>query len=156
MNLAVQVGHVVRDFEVQQTANGLEYVRFTLAVASGYGDNKKTFFFDYSAWGKAAHALAQYAKQGTKLLVEAEPVQNRYTDKNGQKRSDIVFNIHQWEFAQKKGENADMTEIMKEAPEKPKRQSKKREDKQEPVPAPVEEEPWLEIPDGIDDTLPFA
>ena len=51
---------------------------FCVAVQDGYGDKKKTFFFDCVASGKTGENIAKYFEKGKPILVEGK----LYTRKN--------------------------------------------------------------------------
>ena len=105
MNKCYFVARLTRDPEIRYTqANNTAVAKFSIAVDSGYGDNKKTSFFNMTAWGKTAEALEKYARKGTKLILECQAVQNQYTDKNGNKVNAIDFTVLNFEFAEKRTE----------------------------------------------------
>ena len=53
---------------------------FCVAVQDGYGDKKKTFFFDCVASGKTGENIAKYFEKGKPILVEGK----LYTRKNAE------------------------------------------------------------------------
>nr|DAN92460.1 MAG TPA: Single strand binding protein [Caudoviricetes sp.] len=104
MNKCIFVGRTTRDVELRytQSANPLAVGRTSVAVESGYGDKKKTSFFNISAFGKTAETMDKFVKKGTKIILECEAVQNEYTDRAGKKQNTVSFNVKSFEFAESK------------------------------------------------------
>ena len=132
MNKCIFLARTTKDIEVRYTQSNKAVGRFPIAVDTGYGDNKKTSFFNCTAWEKTAETLEKHAPKGTKLLLECEAVQNQYEDKNGNKVSSVEFIVKNFEFAESKKETQD------NAPA-----------------APVSNDGFMNIPDGVDAELPF-
>ena len=133
MNKSYFLARTCKDIEVRYTQNNKAVGRLSIAVDTGYGDNKKTSFFDCVAWEKTAESLEKYAPKGTKLLLECEAVQNQYTDKDGKKVSKVEFIIKNFWFCESKKETQET------APSAPS----------------IPEDKWMNIPDGLSDELPF-
>ena len=93
MNKSYFLARTCKDIEIRYTQNNKAVGRLSIAVDTGYGDNKKTSFFNCVAWEKTAETLEKFAPKGTKLLLECEAVQNQYEDKNGNKRDSVEFII---------------------------------------------------------------
>ena len=104
MNKCYFTGRTTKDVEVRYTAGEKQTAvgKFSLAVDTGYGDNKKANFFNMTAWGKTAEAMEKNVRKGTKIVVECEANQNSYTDKNRNKVNAIDFRVISWEFAESK------------------------------------------------------
>lgn len=103
MNKCIFCGRTTRDIEMRYTQSNTAIGKFSLAVDTGYGDNKKTNFLNMTIWGKQAEALEKYSRKGMKLLVECEALQNVYTDKNGNKVNTVDFRVLNFEFCESKG-----------------------------------------------------
>ena len=132
MNKCIFLARTTRDIEIRYTQSNKAVGRFSIAVDTGYGDNKKTGFFNCTAWDKTAETLEKYAPKGTKLLLECEAIQNQYEDKNRNKVSAVEFVVKNFEFCEGKKET------------------------QENAPAaPADQDGFMNIPDGIDSELPF-
>ena len=93
-------GNVVRDFEVKQGKTGVTYAQFILGVNVGYGEKAYSNFFTCIGYGKTAEALGKYVTKGTKLIVECEPRQQRWQDKEGKNMSREVHMVNNWWFAE--------------------------------------------------------
>lgn len=104
MNKCIFVGRTTRDVELRytQSANPLAVGRTSIAVESGYGDKKKTSFFNISAFGKTAETMDKFVKKGTKVILECEATQNEYTDREGKKQNTVSFIVKSFEFAESK------------------------------------------------------
>ena len=66
--------------------------------------DSKTSFFDFSAFGKTAEFIKQYFTKGKSIAVVARAKQERW-EKDGQKRSKIVFYVDRASFAGSKADN---------------------------------------------------
>lgn len=62
-------GRIGRDATVRTTQNGDKLASFQVAVDEGYGDSKRTLWFDVSYWGKRGEGLAPHLTKGTSLTV---------------------------------------------------------------------------------------
>jgi single-strand DNA-binding protein len=102
MNLCIFTGRTTKDIELRHTKDGMAVAAFSLAVDTGYGDNKKTSFFNMTAFKASAESLEKYVKKGTKIIVQCEATQNSYTDREGNKRTSVDFIVRNWEFAESK------------------------------------------------------
>jgi len=85
-NQAVLAGNLTRDCELRYTASGTAVANFTIAVNTGWGDNKKVLFMDCVVWKKQAEACSQYLTKGKPVLVSGE-LQERSWESDGQKRT---------------------------------------------------------------------
>ena len=133
MNICIFTGRTTNDIEMRYTQDNVAVGTFSLAVDTGYGENKKTSFFNCTAFKGTAESMEKYVKKGTKIALQAEAVQNSYTDREGQKRTVINFIVRNWEFAESKASsNQEST----------------------PAPQPKTNE-WLNIPEGLEGDLPF-
>ena len=110
MNKCYFTGRNVKEVEMRYTTNNTPCGRFSLAVDTGYGENKKTSFLNMTAWGKTAESLSKYAPKGTKLLLECQAVQNQYKDKNGNNINTVNFNVLSFEFVESKAKQTQETQ----------------------------------------------
>lgn len=140
MNKVIFMGRITRDPEVRYSngANGqMAIANFSLAVDSGFGQNKKTNFFNMVAFGKVAETVEKYLKKGTKILAECEASQNQYTKQDGTKVNTVQFIMREFEFAESKNANQQSANT------------------QEPPIAMTDSDGFMDIPDNIDEELPF-
>ena len=135
MNKVIFCGRTTKDIEMRysQGENSMAIGRFSIAIDSGYGDKKKTSFFNCTIFGKQAEAFERYVPKGTKVLLECEANQNQYTDKNGNKVNSVDFIVKSFEFCESKSQS-----------------------NSQPQHAPSNDNSWMNIPDGVEDSLPFS
>lgn len=85
MNEFICTGRLTKDIEVREIGNGDNKVaNFTVAV-DGRKDkngNKRTDFFDCTAWNGMANTLAKYCHKGDKVLIRGEINIVDYESKN--------------------------------------------------------------------------
>lgn len=105
MNKCFFIGRTTNDIEIRNVGNDAktEVGKFSLAVDSGYGENKKTNFFSMTAFGKTAETMVKHVKKGAKIAVECEANHSRFTDRNGNPASIVDFIVRSFEFAESKG-----------------------------------------------------
>lgn len=134
MNKVIFCGRTTKDIEMRysQGENSMAIGRFSIAIDSGYGDKKKTSFFNCTIFGKQAEAFEKYVPKGTKVLLECEANQNPYTDKNGNKVNSVDFIVKSFEFCESKSQSSS-----------------------QPQTTPSNDNSWMNIPDGVEDSLPF-
>lgn len=75
------IGRLGKDAEVKEV-NSKKVLEFTVAVDTGYGENKKTLWVQCSKWGENT-AVGQYLIKGKQVHVSGEPSLNTYTNKEG-------------------------------------------------------------------------
>lgn len=73
-------GTVGRDSELKHTQKG-EMLTFSVAVDDGYGQDKKTMWFDVVVFGKRGASLEPHIKKGTKVTVCGEFGAREHNDK---------------------------------------------------------------------------
>lgn len=103
MNKFQFLGRLTRDPESRVLPNSNTPVTtFALAVNRRFADangERKTDFFNLTAFGKLADFCAKYYRKGQQVLVEGR-IQNRsWEDQNGQKRYATDFIIENAYFA---------------------------------------------------------
>ena len=93
MNKFIVSGNLTKDAELRYTTNEKAYSKFTIANNEGYGDNKKTNFFNCTLWGKGAENLNRFLVKGQKVLITGKVEINDYTDKEGISKKIIDINV---------------------------------------------------------------
>ena len=104
-NKVFLTGRVTREWEIRATSNGTTIARNSIAVDSGYGDNKRTDFINLTAFGKTAETLEKYGFKGQKLLIEGR-IQTGSYEKDGVKHSTTDIIMDRGEFLSFKDNNA--------------------------------------------------
>lgn len=143
MNKVILMGRLTRDPEVRYSAgdNAMAVARFSLAVdrrrrANG-GDEQTADFINCVSFGRQAEFAEKYLRKGTKLLVTGRIQTGSYTNKDGVKvyTTDVV--VEEQEFAESKS-SSDNGGFSQSAP----------------MPQSAGDG-FMNIPDGIDEELPF-
>ena len=140
MNLCILLGRTTKDPSIRMTADGSQVASFTLAVDTGFGEKKKSNFFEMVAFGKAADSIGRMIRQGTKIIVQSQAQQNVWTDKEGRKHYDVNFVVQSWEFAESKRSG--------DAPAAPGATTA-------PTPT-TSSDGFMDIPASINEDIPFA
>ena len=144
MNKVILMGRLTRDPEVRysQGENATAVARFTLAVDRRFRrDEASTDFIGCVAFGRNAEFIEKYFRQGTKALIAGRIQTGSYTNRDGQKvyTTDVV--VEDQEFAESK--NASGASDSGFAPVS------------RPQPSAAIGDGFMNIPDGIDEELPF-
>jgi single-strand DNA-binding protein len=144
MNKVILMGRLTRDPEVRysQGENAMAIARFTLAVDRRFRrDDASTDFIGCVAFGRNAEFIEKYFRQGTKALITGRIQTGSYTNRDGQKvyTTDVV--VEDQEFAESK--NASGANDAGFAP------------MSRPQPSAAIGDGFMNIPDGIDEELPF-
>ncbi len=150
MNKVILMGRLTRDPEVRysQSANGsMAIAKYTLAVdrrngrSNAGGDQQTADFINCTAFGKAGEFAEKYFHKGIKIAVSGRIQTGSYTNKEGQKvyTTDVI--VEDQEFAESKNASG----------------SQGGGDYSRPSVAPSgADEGFMNIPDGIDDEIPFG
>ena len=143
MNKVILMGRCTRDPEVRYGgANNSAVARFSLAVDRRFkreGDEQTADFINCVAFGKTAEFVEKYAKKGTKFVVDGRIQTGSYTNKDGQKvyTTDVV--AESLEFAESKGSGNNGGQAQNDGS----------------APSSDPGDGFMNIPDGIDEELPF-
>lgn len=92
MNKVILIGNLTRDPELSSTSSGVSVCRFSIAVSRPYtqGDGeKKTDFFNCTAWKGMADNVAKYCRKGNKIALEGSVQIRTYEDNNGYQRTAV-------------------------------------------------------------------
>ena len=149
MNKVILMGRCVADPEVRysQGENATAVARYRLAVDRKFKrEGEPTAdFIGCVAFGRAAEFAEKYFRKGTKLVVTGRIQTGSYTNKDGQKvyTTDVV--IEEQEFAESK--NSGNSENNNAAPSNAAPSNA--------APSSSAGDGFMNIPDGIDEELPF-
>ena len=135
MNKVIMMGRLTREPEISSSASGTTFARFSIAVDRKFKKEGEpdADFFNCTSFGKQAEFVEKYLKKGTKIVVSGRLQNNNYTNKDGQKVYDVRIMVEEIEFAESKSNEGTSTSAEK----------KPGND-------------FLNIPDGLVETLPFA
>ena len=81
MNRIVITGRLGKDPEMQYLPSGKALTKITVANDVGFGDHKKTTWFNVECWGQNAEFVNDYGKKGRLVAVEGEMVCEQFNDK---------------------------------------------------------------------------
>ena len=102
-NVTILTGRITKDLELKQ-AGQTTVTNFSLAVDNPFKKDDASFF-DIVAFGKTAELLNNYCGKGSKILIEGNLKQDRFTDKEGNNRSVVRVIANRIEFLDSKGSN---------------------------------------------------
>lgn len=141
MNKVIEAGRLTRDPEVRWTQpnssqESMCIARYTLAVDRRTKDGGADFI-SCVAFGRAGEFAEKYLKKGTKIILTGRIQTGSYTNKDGQKVYTTEVVAEDQEFAESKGNSQqgnDQTAATSEA---------------------TGSDGFMNIPDGIEEELPF-
>ena len=145
MNKVILIGRLTREPEVRysQGENASAVARYTLAVDRRFkreGDATADFI-SCVCFGKLAEFAEKYLRQGVKIAVTGRIQTGSYTNKDGVRvyTTDVV--VEEQEFAESKAASASNSGYQAS-----------------PSPSPSADigDGFMNIPDGIDEELPFS
>lgn len=77
------IGRLGKDPEIKQTKSGSDMCSMSVAVDSGFGNNKTTTWYRVSAFGKNAESSAKYLKKGSLICASGDLAVNEFEGKDG-------------------------------------------------------------------------
>ena len=145
MNKVILLGRLTRDPEVRYGTgeNATAVARYTIAVDRRFKreGEQSADFIGCVAFGRNAEFAEKYLRQGTKIALTGRIQTGSYTNRDGQKvyTTDIV--VEEQEFAESKAAAAS---------------NGGQNNYSRPARTPSDADGFMNIPDGIDDELPFS
>ena len=146
MNKVILMGRLTRDAEIRysQGESSTAIARFSLAVDRRFrrdNDEQTADFINCVAFNKTAEFLERCGRKGTKFVLEGRIQTGSYTNKDGQRvyTTDVV--VENIEFAESKNSNGGDGYSGAGA--------------SAPSPSGAAGDGFMNIPDGIDEELPF-
>lgn len=139
MNKVILIGRITRDPDIRysQGAEPMCIARYTLAVdrrgrRSQSGDDQTADFINCVAFGKNGEFAEKYLRKGTKIAIVGHIQTGSYTNNDGQKvyTTDVI--IDEQEFAESKAAQG-----------------------QQAAPTQAPNDGFMNIPAGIENSLPF-
>ena len=147
MNKVILIGRLTRDAEIRysQGESSTAIARFSIAVDRRFrrdNDEQSADFINCVAFGKTAEFLERFGRKGTKFALEGRIQTGSYTNKDGQKvyTTDVV--AENLEFAESKNANAGGNGGGFAPADRP-------------SPSGAVGDGFMNIPDGIDEELPW-
>lgn len=132
MNKVILIGRLTRDPEIRTAQDGLTIARYSLAI-DRQTKEKQADFFRCVTFGKNTEFVERYLKKGTKVAVTGRLQSGSYTDRDGRKVYTVEVVTENHEFVESKA-----------AAERNEQQIETSADG------------FMNIPDGIDEELPFS
>ena len=150
MNKVILMGRLTRDPEGRYSAgeNAQAIARYTLAVDRRFRrDGEATAdFINCISFGRTAEFAEKYYRQGLKIVVSGRIQTGSYTNRDGQKVYTTEVVVEEQEFAESKSASdnyaASHPQTSAPAPSMP-------------APGAASADGFMNIPDGIDEELPF-
>ena len=145
MNKVILMGRLTRDAEVRYSQGDAStaVARFSLAVDRRFkrdGDEQTADFINCVAFGRTGEFFERFGRKGTKFLVEGRIQTGSYTNRDGQRvyTTDVV--VENVEFAESKSSSDNNGGYVPA---------------DRPSPSGAAGDGFMNIPDGIDEELPF-
>lgn len=138
MNKAILMGRLTRDPEVRYTSgDNLAIARYTLAVDRRFKKEGEATadFISCVVFGRAAEFAEKYLRQGTKITVCGRIQTGSYTNRDGHKVYTTEIVVEEQEFAEGKSDGSGSSH---------------------PQPDSSAPDGFMNIPDGIQEELPFS
>ena len=141
MNKVILMGRLTRDPSISYTqANSAQestcVARYALAVDRRFNRDgeRKADFISCVAFGRQAEFAEKYLRKGTKIAITGRIQTGSYANRDGQKVYTTEGVVEEQEFAERKasGQTAQQN------------------------PASASEDGFMEIPDGLEEELPFS
>lgn len=144
MNKVILMGNLTRDPEIRYSQGNepICVARYTLAVNRRTGNSGGQQSADYIqcvAFGKKGEFAEKYLKQGIKITISGRIQTGSYTDREGRKIYTTEVVIDEQEFAESK-----------------KSSEHRQQEKTEYAGYTDTGDGFMNIPDGIDEELPFT
>lgn len=104
INSVVMMGRLTFDPELKKTPNGTSVINFQIAVDRSVtkGKERQSDFIDCQAWRNTAEFVSKYFKKGNMIAVEGSIQTNSYTDKDGNKRKNVIVVTNNVSFCESK------------------------------------------------------
>ena len=151
MNKVILMGRLTRDPEVRYSAgeNALAIARYTLAVDRRFRrDGEATAdFISCVVFGRGAEFAEKYFHQGIRIVVSGRIQTGSYTNREGQKVYTTEVVVEEQEFAESKASSDSYAASHPQQSAAPAPSM--------PGPRSASADGFMNIPDGIDEELPF-
>ena len=145
MNKIIIMGRLTRDPEIRYSQGESQFAiaRFSVAVDRRFKrqGEPEADFFNCTAFGKQAEFVEKYLKQGTKILLSGRAQNDNYTNKNGEKVYSVQIIAEEIEFAESKNAQGGNASGFVPA---------------QPNPVNAADDGFINVPNGIEEELPFS
>lgn len=143
MNKIILMGRLTKDPEIRysQGANATAFAHFSIAVDRRFKREGEpdADFFNCTCFGKQAEFVERYLKKGIKILLSGRVQNNNYPGKDGQMVYSVRIMVDEIEFAESKNASVNAGNNSNSGA----------------APLSGAADGFMNIPDGIDEELPF-
>lgn len=108
MNKVFLIGNLTRDPELTETSGGVSVCHFSIAVNRPYsGEEKKTDFFNVTAWRGLTDSVSRYCTKGNKVAVTGSVQMRLWEDNDGNKHQAVDIIAQDVEFLNSRSRSED-------------------------------------------------
>ena len=93
LNVCTFTGRLGRDAEQKYLPTGTAVLEFNIAVDTGFGDKKRSFWLKCAMFGDRGTKLAQYLTKGQQVAVSGEFDPRPYQAKDGAEKISLELRI---------------------------------------------------------------
>ena len=93
LNVCTFTGRLGRDAEQKYLPTGTAVIEFSIAVDTGFGDKRRSFWIKCSMFGDRGPKLAQYLRKGQQVAVSGEFDPRPYQAKDGAEKISLELRI---------------------------------------------------------------
>ena len=129
INSVILQGRLVKDIELKHTESDVAYTEFTVAWSEKYKEVESKCFLRCKAWRQSAEFLSKYFGKGQEIAITGHLITEEW-ERDGEKQSRTICMVDKVHFCGSKLNN-----------------SEKRES--------VSDNSFVNIPDGVEEELPF-
>ncbi len=136
VNKMILQGRLTADIELKHTQTDVAYTEFTVAWSEKYKDVETKCFLRCKAWRNTAEFLDRYFHKGQETVIDGHMVTEQW-EKDGEKKSRTICQVDKVNFCGSKNDNSqngNSNGAFQQAPG---------------------DDGFMNIPDGIDEELPF-
>lgn len=152
MNKVILMGRLTRDPEVRYSTgeNALAIARYTLAVDRRFRRDGEASadFISCVCFGRSAEFAEKYFRQGLKIVVSGRIQTGSYTNRDGQKVYTTEVVVEEQEFVESKSNSSNSQQT-------PQQQAPRQQPNTGNQQNRYADDGFMNIPDGIDEELPF-
>lgn len=136
VNSLILQGRLVADVDLRYTQSDVAHTEFTVAWSEKYKEVETKCFLRCKAWRNTAEFLSKYFRKGQELVIVGHMVTEQW-ETEGEKKSRTICQVDKVNFCGKRENNGNSANDNNAGYGKP------------------DENGFMNIPDGIDEELPF-
>ncbi len=124
-------GRMTKDVEIRYSQNNTAVGSFSIASNRKINGENVTDFVNCTAFGKTAENIDKFFKKGNRILIYGSLQNDTYTNREGKKVTTTKISVESFDFVDSKSESTENTTSNAG-------------------------DGFLNIPDGLDEELPFT